>query len=149
MKKFGLKILRPLMAVLAAMMLSTGCEKHAYSISTNIFRYSTGGSDSFHDVSTKISLKAGQKAYIIATSKSGERFDGGKYTATATAVQETNEDGTVKETEQHAVNVTTDGMVNGFPCITVEALAPGAASVSLNFEIMGFRLYKTVTVNVK
>ena len=148
MKKIGFKILLPLIVALSAMLLSTGCEKHAYSISTNIFRYSTGSG--FSDLSNKLSLKTGQTAYIIATSKSGERFDGGVYSVSAQAAAVSTEEGSEPQpTEQNAVKVSPDGTFNGFPCIVVEALAPGSASVSLNFEIMGFRLYKTVTVTVK
>lgn len=139
-----------LLAAVAAALLVAGCEKHAYSVSTNIFRYSTG--KSFNDVTNKLSLSVGETAYIIATSSSGTPLEGGVYSVSASPVAEpATEENPNPQTpsEQKAVKVAPDGRFDGRDCIVVNAIGQGNASVSLNYEVMGFKLYKTITVTVK
>ena len=122
-------------AVIACALLLSGCEKHAFTISTNIFRVYNGKSTK--DVTPDLSVKNGGTLYIFATTKDRERFTGGSYEATGDA-----------NLEEHHVQVET-GEYDGSGCIVVKGISRGQEEVNLNFRINGFHLYKTVTVNVK
>jgi hypothetical protein len=110
----------------------TGCENHAYSISTNIFRYTSGGSAK--DVKNSLSIEAGETVYVFATDKDHNRFNRGSYEATS---------------QDPATATASIGEFDGSPCIKITGVAEGSTSVSLDFLLDGFKLYKSVSVQVK
>ena len=129
------KILTIAAVVFCALLLS-GCEKHAFTISTNIFRVYNGKTTK--DVGTSISMKTGGTLYIFAASEARERFTGGEYKV----------NGDQNADAVHHVSVET-GEYKGDGCIVVKGISPGDENVSLNYYINGFHLSKTVTIKVK
>ena len=121
------------MALIAlSALVFTGCENHAYSISTNIFRYTSGGSAK--DVKNSMNIDKGETVYVFATDKDHNRFNRGSYEANS---------------QDTAVATATIGDFEGSPCIKITGVAAGSTSVSLDFLLDGFKLYKTVTIQVK
>lgn len=123
-------------AIVACAFLLSGCEKHAFTISTNIFRVYNGKTTK--DVGTDINVRNGGTLYIFATSQDRERFTGGEYKA----------NGNQNADAVHHVDVSI-GEHKGEGCIVVKGVSAGDEEVSLNYYINGFHLYKTVTVHVK
>lgn len=123
--------------LLASVLLFSGCEKHAYTTSTNVFKVSKGGS--FTTVGTKLSMKNGSTVYIIATEQDGTHFEDGEYSADVTPV----EGGSLICAEGVA------GTYKGEKCLVLKATATGQSEVSLKFDVNGFHLHKSVTLTVK
>lgn len=121
-------------AVVVCALLLWGCEKHAFTVSTNIFRVYNGKSTK--DVTTNLSVKNGGTLYVFAASKDRERFTEGVYSAHGDA-----------NLEEHHV-IAEPGNWNG-DCIVIKAISRGDEEVTVNFNINGFHLYKTFTVSVK
>jgi len=132
------KILSLAAILFAAMLLLTACEKHAFTTSTNIFRYSNGGITK--TVYPDLSLKAGKSINIFATTRDGERFETGTYTISISEP----EDGE----NPHCISAA-PGEYKGMPCIVMRGEQKGTIGVTLNFYINDFHLYKSVDVTVK
>lgn len=137
-----MKRILSLAAVLfAAMLFLTGCEKHAYTISTNIFRYNTGGRTS-KTVYQDLDIKAGKTIYIFAATKDGDRFTDGSYNVSMNSGDE--------NSNYNPECISAEpGTQNGLPCIVLKGISRGKASISLNFHINDFRLHKSVEITVK
>ena len=120
-------------AVLAAAALFlTGCEKHAYSNSTNKFR----------NVETKAvyaqtaTIPLGETVYIIAAQDNGKgEYLTGKYNATPSDV-----DIIEAKTGPHGAYEN---------CIILKGVKKGSTSVTLSCDHDGFHLYKTVNFTVQ
>lgn len=127
------KLVLILSALVACVLLSSSCEKHAYSQSSNEFRVVTpdGG---IHAVKNNAStaVKKGETLYFYASSSTGERLTGGSY-----------------EPQTESTNIEAkQGTYNGEPCIEVYCKEVGTASVTLNFLWQGFKLYKSASITV-
>ena len=134
------RILSLAAVLLAAMLFLTGCEKHAFTISTNIFRYTSGRTTK--TVYQDLDIKAGKTIYIFAATKDKDRFTDGHYTVSINNGSE--------EDHYNPECVSAEpGTQDGLPCIVLKGVSRGKASVSLNFYINDFHLYKTVEVTVK
>ncbi len=118
-------------AVIAAALALTGCEKHAYSYSTNKFRID--GTTTV--IGTTMNVNLGETVFIVAAQNSGK----GEYL-----------DGTYSATSNDATIVTAaSGEHGGHDCIQLTGAAKGTASVSLRLVHDGFDLTKTVNVTVQ
>ena len=127
------KLVLLITALVACAMLSSSCEKHAYSMSSNEFRVVTpdGGIHAVrNDRSTTVNK--GATLYFYASSASGERILGGTYDPVT----------------ESANIVAKQGTYNGEPCIEVYCKEAGTASVTLNFLWQGFKLYKSASIIV-
>lgn len=131
MKKL-FSILSVAAALAAAVLLLSGCEKHAYSNSTNKFRNVETGSV----FSTTATLNVGQTIYIIAAMDNGKgAYLTGKYTATP---------------QESGVIEASVGSYGDYPdCIILKGVQKGETSVSLSCDHDGFHLYKTVRFTVR
>ena len=127
------KLVLTLTALVACVLLSNSCEKHAYSISTNEFRVVTPDGV-VHAVKSDKSttVDKGATLYFYASSASGERILGGSYDPV---------------TESTNI-VATQGTYQNEPCIEVYCKDAGTASVTLNFLWQGFKLYKSASIIV-
>lgn len=124
--------------LLASILLFSGCEKHAYTTSTNIFKVSKGGV--FTTLGPSYSMKAGSTVYVIATERDGTRFENiGTYSADVTA----DEDGGVICAEAEP------GTFKGQNCLVVKATTKGTSSLNVKFDVNGFNLHKGITLTVK
>lgn len=124
--------------MIASAILFSGCEKHAYTISTNVFMASTGSS--YKTMGADYSLRLGKTAYIIAAESDKTHFGEGRYEV---SISDSGEQATPA-----CVEVST-GKYKGENCIVVKAIARGKSDVNLNFYVNNFHLYKTVSFNVK
>ena len=132
------KILSIAALLIAAVLLLTGCEKHAFTTSTNIFRYTSGRSA--RTVYPDLSIKAGKTIYIFASTRDGDRYDDGSYSVTVSNP----EDG-----ENPDCITAEPGTQNGQPCIVMKGVQKGTIGVTLHFYINDFHLNKSVKVTVK
>ncbi len=130
MKRF--KVLAIIAAALFALGTVQSCEKHAYSISTNIFRVKDGSH--VNDVKNSMNIDRGSTVYVFATYSDKARIMEGSYSVTST--------------EEEVVK-TSIGEIEGAPCIVLQGVKKGSCDVTLNFLHDGFKLYKTVSVSVK
>ena len=71
---------------------------------------------------------------VFATDKDHNRFNRGSYEATS---------------QDPATATASIGEFDGSPCIKITGVAEGSTSVSLDFLLDGFKLYKSVSVQVK
>jgi len=132
------KILSSLAIAILAVVMLTGCESHAYTISTNIFRVKNGRFTK--DVTETLSIKQGRTVYVFACQDNDTRFTGGEYSYSLVS----EDDGTIPD------YVTADlGTYEGESCIVLNAEKSGSQDVTFNYKINGFHMYKTVTVKVK
>ena len=131
MKKV-LSIIAAVAALALASVAFTSCDKHAYSISTNHFAYMDGSR--VKEMGQKFSIDKGSSEEIFAVYKNDTRITdpNGVYSASS------------ESNDVARVSVLNDG--SG---ILLEGVSKGSTSVTFNFEIYGFKLYKTVTVTVK
>ena len=131
MKK-ALFIFAAFAALLLTALVSSSCDKHAYSISDNHFAYMDGSR--VKEIGQNHSIKKGSSLEVFSVYSDDTRItaEGGYYTASS------DDTGIVR------VNVLEDG--SG---ILLEGVSKGSTKVSLNFYLHGFHLYKTVKVTVK
>lgn len=131
MKKTAL-ILAAIAALALTAFVSSSCDKHAYSISTNHFAYMDGSK--VKELGSKYSLDKGSVTEIFAVYNNDERIidPPGVYSATSD-----------KESIVKAY------VVDEHDCILLEGVSKGTTKVTFNFSVSGFKLYKTVTVTVK
>jgi len=129
MKKF----ISILAAVALCLVISTGCSKHAFSNSTNIFKYVQGESVKTVKSGDQVTIGVGETIYVYAASSDGTRLTGGKYTT---------------ESAEKKYAKAGNGTYQGESCITVTGAGEGMTSVSLNFLWEGFKLYKSIGINV-
>jgi hypothetical protein len=124
--------------LLASILLFSGCEKHAFTTSTNVFKASKGGS--FTTMRSNYSMKMGSTAYIIATEQDGTRFgQEGAYSADVRPVEDS----------ELICAEASEGTFKGEKCLVLKATARGQSEVSIQFNVNGFHLHKTVTLTVK
>ena len=129
MKKFS-SIFASVAAIALAALAFTSCDKHAYSISTNHFAYMSGSS--VKEIGQNLSIDKGSTLEVFAVDKSDKRI--------------------VNEENDYSSSSGDESVVKtykGDDCIVLEAVDKGSTDVSLNYEIYGFKLYKTVKVTVK
>lgn len=123
--------------LLASVLLFSGCEKHAFTTSTNIFKVSRGSS--FSTLRTSYSMKNGASVYIIATEKDGARFDEGVYSA----------DVRPEEGKELICAEAKPGTFKGENCLVLTGIARGKSDVSVYFNVNGFKLHKSFSLTVK
>ena len=123
--------------LLASVLMFSSCEKHAFTTSTNIFKVSRGSG--FTAVKNNLSIKLGSPVYIIATEEDGTHFESGVYSADVTPV----EDSSLICAEAEA------GKFKGEDCLVLKGTERGQSSLTVRFEVNGFKLHKTVTLTVK
>ena len=117
-------------AVVAAALLFTGCEKHAYSYSTNKFR--VAGTQKV--LSEKMDIHVGESISIVAAMGNGKgEYLTGDYTASTN--------------DANIVSTATGTSVEG-PCIIMKGVSTGSTNVTLHLMHDGFDLHKTITVTV-
>ena len=129
MKKFS-RIFAAFAAIVLVAAASVSCDKHAYSISTNHFGYYDGSK--VKEIGSKHSIKKGTQLEVFAVYSNDSRITGGVYSSSSK--------------DEDKVRTWVD---EGRDCIVVEGASKGSADVTFNFEINGFKLYKTVTVKVE
>jgi len=132
------KILSIAALLIAAVLLLSGCEKHAFTTSTNIFRYTSGRTT--RTVYPDLSIKSGKTIYIFASTRDGDRFEDGSYTVTVN---------TPEEGENPECITAEPGTQDGKPCIVMKGVQKGTIGATLNFYINDFHLNKSVKVTVK
>ena len=82
-----------------------------------------------------LTIMRGQEIYIYACSGGGKgAYLAGDYSASS------NDTGIVS---------CSSGVYDNNPCIVLKGIATGNTTVTLNFELDGFKMYKTVNVNVQ
>ena len=129
MKKFS-RIFAALAAIVLVAAASVSCDKHAYSISTNHFGYYSG--TSIKEIGNKHTIKKGNQHEVFAVYSDKTRIEGGVHSSS------TKDDSKVRTWVPESGDR-----------IVIEGASKGSADVTLNFEINGFKLYKTVTVKVE
>ena len=129
MKKFS-RIFATLAAIVLVAAASVSCDKHAYSISTNHFGYYSG--TSIKEIGNKHTIKKGDQLEVFAVYSDKTRIEGGVYSSS------TKDDSKVRTWVPESGDR-----------IVIEGASKGSADVTLNFELNGFKLYKTVTVKVE
>lgn len=118
-------------AVLAAALAFTGCEKHAYSYSTNKFRID----GTTNVIGATMTVNLGETVFIVAAQNNGKgEYLDGNYSAT---------------TNDASIVSAASGEHNGHDCIQVTGAAKGQATVNLKLDHDGFDLTKSVTVTVQ
>ena len=129
MKKL-VSILSAAAAVVAAALLFTGCEKYAYSSSTNRFR----NAETNKVLGDKMSINVGQSVSIVAAMDYGKGFYlGGEYSAT---------------TNDAAIVKAESSSFEDMDYIKLTGISPGSTNVTLRLLHDGFDLHKTITVTV-
>lgn len=123
--------------LLASALLFPGCEKHAFTTSTNIFKVSRGGA--FTTLGQSYSMKQGASVYIIATERDGTHFDSGSYSA----------DVTPEEGSELICAEAAPGTFKGENCLVLTGTTKGKSSVNVKFDVNGFHLHKSITLTVK
>ena len=117
-------------AVFAAALLFTGCEKYAYSSSTNRFR----NASTYNVLSDKMDINVGQVVSIVAAMDYGKgEYLYGKYSVT---------------TNDAAIVGAQASSFEGKECILLTGVSVGSTNVSLHLLHDGFELRKTITVTV-
>lgn len=129
MKKIS-RIFAAIAAIVLMAAATVSCDKHAYSISTNHFGYYEGSK--VKEIGNKHSINKGEELEIFAVYSDHTRITGGTYSSS------TGDGGKVSTWVDEAHD-----------CIVIKGESKGSTDVTLNFEINGFKLYKTVTVTVK
>ena len=131
MKKV-LTIIAAVAALALAAVAFTSCDKHAYSISTNHFAYMDGSK--VKEMGSKFSINKGSTEEIFAVYSNDTRISdpNGVYSASSS--------------DEGIARVSVLDNASG---ILLEGVSKGSTNVTFNFEIYGFKLYKTVTVTVK
>lgn len=131
MKKV-LSIIAAVAALALAATAFTSCDKHAYSISTNHFAYMDGSK--VKEMGQKFSINKGSSQEIFAVYSNDTRISdpNGVYSASSS--------------DESIARVSV--LENGSG-VLLEGVSKGSTNVTFNFEIYGFKLYKTVTVTVK
>ncbi len=121
-------------ALIAAALAFTGCEKHAYSYSTNKFL----NADTKEVIGTKMTIPVGTTVFIVAAQNNGKgAYLDGTYTATTSGENAA------------AILSAASGEHNGQDCIQVTGVAKGQATVNLKLDHDGFDLTKSVSVTVQ
>lgn len=116
--------------LLAASLLFTGCEKHAYSYTNNKFRDAGSGIV----LGTKMNLSVGQAKMIVAAMDNGKgAYLDGEYSVT---------------TNDASIVGAQTGNFEGKECIVLTGISTGSTDVSLKLMHDGFDMHKTVTVTV-
>ena len=117
-------------ALFAAALLFTGCEKHAYSYSTNKFRDASSGVV----IGSNLKLSVGQAKFIVAAMDNGKgAYLDGEYTAT---------------TNDASIVGAQSSSFEGKECIVLTGINTGETNVTLKLMHDGFDLHKTITVTV-
>ena len=131
MKK-ALLFLAAIAALALTAIVSTSCDKHAYSISTNHFAYQDGSK--IKEIGNNFSISKGSTTDIFAVYDNDTRIidPHGVYSA-----RSDNE------------SIAKVYVVDEAECIKLEGVSKGTTKVSFNYEVYGFKLYKTVTITVK
>ncbi len=129
MKKFS-KIFAAIAAIVLVAAASVSCDKHAYSISTNHFGYYDGSR--VKEIGQKHSIGKDSQLEVFAVYQDDSRITGGKYSSSSK--------------DEDKVQTWVD---EARDCIVIKGVSKGSADVTFNYEINGFKLYKTVTVTVK
>lgn len=116
--------------ILAASLLFTGCEKHAYSYTNNKFRDANSGLV----LGTKMNLNVGQAKFVVAAMDNGKgAYLDGEYSVTTN--------------DASIVGVQTSSF-EGKECIILTGVSTGSTDVTLKLIHDGFDMHKTITVTV-
>lgn len=122
---------------MASVFMFSGCEKYAYTSTSNIIRASRGGS--FTTIRSNYSMNLGESVYIIVTEKDKTHFTSGEYSADINPV----EGGDVICANAEA------GFFKNDPCLVLKATATGQSEVTVHFRVNGFHYHRSFTLTVK